>query len=293
MGGGQRAVMPVIGIAFVVAIAVILAVVISIPIFEISDSITAPAPTVVLTTQTFGIPPFDLPGTILTPISFSAGLAGIGIAAFRYGTFDTQSVARARTIERMQEGYLLADTDDTIIDANSAAADPLGDDSGIVGEPVAEALPGYESQMPADCDTTTLFEATIGPPDEERTVEVSASTLVSNSLVVGTLCVFRDVTVRKRAQQTLQRQRDDLELLNEVVRHDIRNDLQLVVTSAEVLEREGHRRPRWTGDPRHTPRERGECGRRNQDCTGTDTGDDRIRLCSTDVRPRVGPRTGD
>lgn len=43
--------MPVIGIALVVGIAVILAVVISIPIFGIAESITEPAPTVVLTTD--------------------------------------------------------------------------------------------------------------------------------------------------------------------------------------------------------------------------------------------------
>ncbi len=197
------------------------------------------APMLLSVFQTFGLPGFDLPGTILTPISFSAGLAGISVAAFRYGTFDTKSLARSRTIERMQEGYLLADTDNTVIDANSAATDLLGDSS-LVGKPVADVLPGYRTQMPPDGDTTTMFEADVGRPNDERTVEVSASRLVSNGQVVGTLCVFRDITVRTQTQERLQRQRDDLELLNQVVRHDIRNDLQVVLTLAELLDHDGH-----------------------------------------------------
>ena len=46
----------------------------------------------------------------------------------------------------------------------------------------------------------------------------------------------RDVTELKENQQTLARQRDNLDLLNGVVRHDIRNYLQLVQGNIERLE---------------------------------------------------------
>lgn len=46
----------------------------------------------------------------------------------------------------------------------------------------------------------------------------------------------RDVTELKRYEQTLERQRDNLEVLNKVVRHDVRNDLQLVQVYSELLE---------------------------------------------------------
>jgi PAS domain S-box-containing protein len=45
----------------------------------------------------------------------------------------------------------------------------------------------------------------------------------------------RDVTERKSREERLERQRDTLEVLNQVLRHDIRNDLQLVTTYAELL----------------------------------------------------------
>ncbi|MFW5999892.1 MAG: hypothetical protein ACOCPY_00380, partial [Halorubrum sp.] len=37
-------------------------------------------------------------------------------------------------------------------------------------------------------------------------------------------------------EERLKRQRDDLQLLNQVMRHDIRNDLQLVGAYAELLD---------------------------------------------------------
>ncbi|MFA1611665.1 sensor histidine kinase [Halobellus rubicundus] len=44
-----------------------------------------------------------------------------------------------------------------------------------------------------------------------------------------------DITDRKRYEDRLEAQRDDLELLNQVLRHDIRNDLQLVTAYADLL----------------------------------------------------------
>jgi PAS domain S-box-containing protein len=50
------------------------------------------------------------------------------------------------------------------------------------------------------------------------------------------LVIVRDISERKAREQELEEQRDKLEILNEVVRHDIRNDLHLVTAHAELLE---------------------------------------------------------
>ncbi|WP_256300854.1 PAS domain S-box protein [Haloarchaeobius salinus] len=47
--------------------------------------------------------------------------------------------------------------------------------------------------------------------------------------------VAQDITERKEYERRLEAQRDDLEMLNEILRHDIRNDLQLVTAYAESL----------------------------------------------------------
>jgi len=49
------------------------------------------------------------------------------------------------------------------------------------------------------------------------------------------IALSRDITERKRRERKLESQRDDLEVLNQMMRHDIRNDLQLVQLHAELL----------------------------------------------------------
>lgn len=46
----------------------------------------------------------------------------------------------------------------------------------------------------------------------------------------------QDVTLRKEYEKQLETQRDDLDVLSQMVRHDVRNDLQLVLSSLELLE---------------------------------------------------------
>jgi signal transduction histidine kinase len=48
----------------------------------------------------------------------------------------------------------------------------------------------------------------------------------------------REVTERKTYERRLERQRDNLDLLNQMLGHDLRNDLQLVTAYAELLEEE-------------------------------------------------------
>lgn len=53
--------------------------------------------------------------------------------------------------------------------------------------------------------------------------------------VDGYVLTSRDINTRKQYEQQLVEQRDDLETLNEVLRHDIRNDLQLITSYADML----------------------------------------------------------
>jgi len=53
--------------------------------------------------------------------------------------------------------------------------------------------------------------------------------------VDGYVLTSRDISTRKQYEEQLVEQRDDLETLNEVLRHDIRNDLQLITSYADML----------------------------------------------------------
>jgi PAS domain S-box-containing protein len=60
----------------------------------------------------------------------------------------------------------------------------------------------------------------------------------TNTALDGYVINSREITERKIYEQRLERQRDNLVLLNQMLRHDIRNDLQLVTAYAELLEEE-------------------------------------------------------
>lgn len=68
-----------------------------------------------------------------------------------------------------------------------------------------------------------------------RQVEVDSSPIQTGS---GTLLfsILHDVTDRERNRDRIERQNEQLELLNRVVRHDIRNDMSVVTGYAELLE---------------------------------------------------------
>jgi PAS domain S-box-containing protein len=194
------------------------------------------APMLLSVAQTFSLLPFATPGTILTPTSFSVGMAGVGYAAFRYETFDTKALARSRTIEKMSEGYVLADTGGEIIDSNLSAHTLLDAQPPLTGSQIAELLPEVDEMMSRGEETSKSFETTVETEKEIRTLDIATSTLVTDAgQTLGTLFVIHDITTRKKAKQRLEEQRNDLDVLNQVLRHDIRNDLQLVTSYGELL----------------------------------------------------------
>ncbi|MDQ2054411.1 histidine kinase N-terminal 7TM domain-containing protein [Halobellus sp. H-GB7] len=194
------------------------------------------APMLLSVAHTFSLLPFETPGTILTPTSFSVGMAGVGYAAFRYETFDTKALARSRTIENMREGYLLVDTTGRIIDANQSARSLLGVESPLTGMQLSDLIPTRDGQVLGEVETTPSFETQVETGTETRTLEISSSNFTTQTdQTLGTLLVIQDITTRKQAQQQLEEQRNNLELLNQVLRHDIRNDLQVVAGYGDLL----------------------------------------------------------
>lgn len=55
------------------------------------------------------------------------------------------------------------------------------------------------------------------------------------SPIDGYIVTSRDISERKERERQVAEQRDDLELLNEVLRHDLRNDLQVAAGHLEML----------------------------------------------------------
>ncbi len=109
----------------------------------------------------------------------------------------------------------------------------------------------FELVHPDDRETIrTQFERLVETPEETtavegrfrtatgewRWLELQGRNLLENDAVSAIVMNSRDITARKEYERRIESQRNDLQLLNQMVRHDIRNDLQVIQTHAEILE---------------------------------------------------------
>ncbi len=164
----------------------------------------------------------------------------------------TEQYDRDRKLKRSQQ-----------IIKNSTDIATIIDPSGTIRyvSPAVEQVLGYEPdeligedgfvyQPPEATEAVAeAIEYVIANPDETQTVqtqfrraddswcwiESKLRNRIQDDIIEGILMSSRDVTERMEYEQRIEDQRDDLQTLNEVVRHDVRNDLQLVTAYADML----------------------------------------------------------
>ena len=159
-------------------------------------------------------------------------------ALFYADFLDLSPVARRTVLENIEDAAVVLDNRDRLIYLNRAGRELFGADSGYAGTPAEEFfdLTGdtVSDQFTEIPDGDTEFVMT--PDSRKRYFSVSAST-VSND---GQRRVFalHETTAEREYSQRLEEQRDNLETLNQVLRHDIRNDLTVIKLYADLLDSE-------------------------------------------------------
>jgi PAS domain S-box-containing protein len=154
----------------------------------------------------FGLSP--IPRHDVAPAILS--LSGVVVAwgLFRYRLFDVVPVAWTTVVEGMDDGVMVLDARDRIVDLNPAAQGVVGwPASQVIGRPAAEVL----SDMIALCHDAamTQTELVLGKGDTELYYDVRCSLLRDGGgRRIGQLIVWHDITERRRARaQSLQQQR--------------------------------------------------------------------------------------
>lgn len=132
--------------------------------------------------------------------------------------------------------------------ANEATAEAYGKTPDeIEGRSEADIIPNAEDSAEFRQDDLEVIESgepkTIG---EETLTTAAGETRILQTVKIpykvpetgedAVLGYARDVTELKEYERTLEQQRDSLTLLNQVVRHDIRNQLMVVESYTELLE---------------------------------------------------------
>jgi len=161
-------------------------------------------------------------------ISGAAGIAALTQFDLLDSTPVSSRIAREQVIESMDDGVVVVDTDGLIVDINPRAAAVLDCERAAAVESVASDLvPGYERLRgsDADCETVELEQG-----DGTRYYEVSATPLEdSHDRETGRIVTLHEVTERRnRVQQ--------LDVLNRVLRHNLRNQMNVVYGYASQLD---------------------------------------------------------
>jgi PAS domain S-box-containing protein len=147
-----------------------------------------------------------------------------------------------RLFEDHNAPMLLIDPDDgTIERANDAAAAFYGyDPETLTAMDIQDInrLPDGEiarrrKQADAGSENRFIFPHELADGDV-RQVEVDTTPIHTGEKRL-LFSIIHDVTERERTRERLERQNDQLEVLNRVVRHDIRNDMTVLLSHAEFL----------------------------------------------------------
>ncbi|MFB6140151.1 MAG: sensor histidine kinase, partial [Halosimplex sp.] len=131
----------------------------------------------------------------------------------------------------MDDRIVILDDDDRIVDVNPAAADLVDvDPDAVVGSPLDAVAPELAAAVGSlDAGKTELELEGV---DGRHFYDVRVSSLYrSYGGVAGRVVSFRDVTDRRRHEQRL-------DVLNRVLRHNLRNELNVVRGNAELLRRD-------------------------------------------------------
>jgi signal transduction histidine kinase len=162
------------------------------------------------------------------PTSVVYSLSGVLFAYSirRDGLMKFVPAAREQTFEEASEAILIVGPDGVVVDTNGSA-DHLFDERPI-GRRLDAVLPeGVDTDRESPGETVTLRVA-----DTPRHFSVRTSTVAYGRGLDGEIVVLRDVTEMKRRQNELTLLK---QILSRVFRHDIRNDLNVIVGYADYV----------------------------------------------------------
>lgn len=154
-------------------------------------------------------------------------------AVFRHRLFNLVPVARRSAVETIPDAMVVVDVNGLVVDFNAAAKDLFDVSGRALGTPATELFDEYPSLLERfDRDDSVDTEISVVDDGQVRHFSLTMTPASFGGSDIGTIVMLRDVTSLKNRQQEfalLQR------LFSRVLRHNLRNDLQVIRGYAEQL----------------------------------------------------------
>lgn len=179
---------------------------------------------------------FEIVNFDTTVLGFVSTFTLWTIAIVRYRLTDLRPIARDKIVDTVRDGVFVVDTEDRIIDNNPAArrVEWLDYEGSLVGDDFTELFQGTSelerryTEMTASLDTS---EQTLSY--ENRYIHFRVSPIMdARNRHVGWVILAQDITDRQNRQEELALLKD---LQSRFLRHNLRNELNIVQTYTELL----------------------------------------------------------
>ena len=175
----------------------------------------------------------------LTPVSLAFSTVLFGIAAVRYRMLDLTPIASRVVLTQMDDGVILLDDRERIVEVNPAAERLLGDRETVIGSDISSQFEQFVELIDGDRTLVTFHDS----DGTERRLRITRSSLTNNGELYGWVLLTVDVTVLERQRYELERKNERLDAFARVVSHDLRNYLGVIDGYAGLAEE--------TGDAQH------------------------------------------
>ena len=178
-------------------------------------------------------------------IAWALGSLAFFVAIFRYRLLELTPVARQTLVDRMEDGMLVLDAQNRLVDINPAGQAILKISPGqAIGKPIVDvwrAWTALDSELQNSFQVTP--EITLSHNEEERNFEVRVTSMMDQrERTTGHLVVLHDITRRVQAEKLLQRsnlelqqQNAELDAFSHTVAHDLLNPLGILMGYGYLL----------------------------------------------------------
>ena len=177
---------------------------------------------------------FELFPTAFDPTSLGYVASGIVLSAalLRGQLLDvapvTRELGREAVFAEMDDAVIIVDGRGRIVDVNASASPLFDDPEGLSGRSLAAELPDIAATVPAEGESAQT-ETRLELGGAVRYYDVRITPLYrSYGVVSGHLVSLRDVTDRRQREQRI-------DVLNRLLRHNIRNEMNVVRGNADLL----------------------------------------------------------